>query len=112
MPPKSFLGEFEQMVLLAIAKLASEAHGPDISRELESSAGRSVSRGALYTTFDRLRGKGLLDWSVEAGGESRSGLPKRLFSVTPAGVVALRTSRNALLNLWDGLEDVLGESPR
>ena len=112
MPPKAFLGEFEQMVLLAIAKLGTEAHGPDISRELENSAGRSVSRGALYTTFDRPRGKGLLDWSVEAGDDSRSGLPKRLFAVTPGGVAALRASRNALLNLWDGLEDVLGESPR
>lgn len=112
MPPKAFLGEFEQMVLLAIAKLGSEAYGPDISGELEASAGRSVSRGALYTTFDRLRGKGLLDWSVEPGDTSRSGLPRRLFAVTPDGVAALRTSRNALLNLWDGLEDVLGESPR
>ncbi len=112
MPPKAFLGEFEQMVLLGIAKLGSEAYGPNISRELETSAGRSVSRGALYTTFDRLRGKGLLDWSVETGDEARTGLPKRLFSVTPAGVAALRTSRNALLNLWNGLEDVLGESPR
>lgn len=112
MAPKAFLGEFEQMVLLGIARLGSEAYGPTISRELESSAGRSVSRGALYTTFDRLRGKGLLDWSVETGGDGRTGLPKRLFSVTPAGVAALRTSRNALLNLWNGLEDVLGESPR
>ncbi len=114
MPPKAFLGEFEQMVLLGIAKLGNEAYGPNISRELESSAGRSVSRGALYTTFDRLRGKGLLDWSVETGdGDGgRTGLPKRLFSVSPAGVAALRTSRNALLNLWHGLEDVLGESPR
>ena len=112
MPPKTFLGEFEQMVLLAIAKLGADAYGPAISGELEESASRSVSRGALYTTLDRLRGKGLLDWSVEPGDDSRSGLPKRRFSVTPDGVAALRTSRNALLNLWDGLEDVLGESPR
>lgn len=112
MPPKAFLGEFEQMVLLAVAKLGAEAYGPDISRQLELSAGRSVSRGALYTTFDRLQGKGLLEWSVESGDDSRSGLPKRRFAVTPGGVTALRTSRNALLNLWDGLEDVLGESRR
>ena len=77
MPPKAFLGEFEQMVLLAIAKLGAQAYGPDISGELEASAGRSVSRGALYTTLDRMRAKGLLDWAVEAGDDSRSGLPKR-----------------------------------
>ena len=112
MPPKAFLGEFEQMVMLAIAKLGARAYGPDISQELEASAGRSVSRGALYTTFDRLKSKGLLDWAVETGDDSRSGLPKRLFAVTPDGVAALRTSRNALLNLWNGLEDVLGEPSR
>ena len=112
MPPKAFLGEFEQMVLLAIARLGDQAFGPDISAELERSAGRSVSRGALYTTFDRLKAKGLLVWSIEPGDESRSGLPKRLFAVTAEGVTALRTSRNALLNLWAGLDDVLGESSR
>jgi DNA-binding PadR family transcriptional regulator len=112
MPPKAFLGEFEQMVLLAVARLGPQAYGPDISGELERSAGRSVSRGALYTTFDRLKAKGLLVWSVEPGDDSRSGLPKRLFAVTPAGVTALRTSRRALLNLWAGLDEVLEESPQ
>jgi hypothetical protein len=59
-----------------------------------------------------MRAKGLLDWAVETGDDSRSGLPKRLFVVTPEGVAALRTSRNALLNLWHGLEDILGEPSR
>ena len=107
MARREFLGTFEQMILLAILQQGEVAHGPRISRELESSTGRSVSRGALYTTLDRLEQKGLLAVSTEPGGLERSGLPKRLYRVTPKGVAALRLSRKSLLNLWRGLEEVL-----
>ncbi len=54
MPPKSFLGEFEQMVLLAILQEGGNAYGLEVRKELERSAEREVSRGAFYTTLDRL----------------------------------------------------------
>ena len=60
MPPKSFLGEFEQMVLLAILQQGSNAYGLEVRKELERSAAREVSRGAFYTTLDRLEKKGYL----------------------------------------------------
>lgn len=101
-----FLGEFEQVVLLAVLQLGDEAHGPDISRELEARAGRSVSRGALYSVLDRLETKGYLRWEIGAATSERRGHPKRRFEVTAAGVDALRTSRRALDNLWAGLDHV------
>src|ERR1700750_970624 len=101
-PP--YLGEFEQQVLLVILRLGAEAFGPDIGRELEARAGRRVSRGALYTTFDRLEDKGLLRWRPGPGTGGRDGLPRRLYSVTAAGVAALRTAREVVRNLWDGLD--------
>ena len=110
MPRRNFLGEFEQMVLLAILKHDNDAYGVQISRELEASTQRSVSRSALYTTLDRLGKKGLLEWHMEPGGEARSGLPKRCFTVTPTGIEALRATRSALLNLWKGTERFLGEA--
>ena len=64
-PP--YLGEFEQQVLLVIVRLGAEAFGPDVGRELEARAGRRVSRGALYTTFDRLEDKGLIRWRTVPG---------------------------------------------
>ena len=67
MPDPAYLGEFEQQVLLVVLRLKDEAFGPDISRELEDRAGRRVSRGALYTTFDRLEDKGLLRWRTIPG---------------------------------------------
>jgi len=109
MPAKSFLGELEQMVLLAVVAGDNDASGIEIIGELERSADRTVSKGSLYTTLDRLKNKGLLEWRIDPGDIARSGLPRRHFTVTEAGIAALRESRAALLNLWSGGEDVLGE---
>ena len=70
---KGYLGEFEQLVLLAALRLEGDAYGPSIAGELESRAGRRVSRGALYATLDRLEGKGFLTWSVDGASPERSG---------------------------------------
>ena len=63
----TFIGEFEQMVLLAVLKQGHSAYAVGVRKELERSAGRSVSRGALYRTFDRLEAKGYLEWEMESG---------------------------------------------
>ena len=67
-------------------------------------AGRSVSRGALYRTLERLEGKGLVRWQVEDGGAQRGGHARRRYEVTGDGIAALKAARHALLDLWDGLE--------
>ena len=109
MPPSGFLGEFEQMVLLAILQCRERANGYEIRKELEASANRTVSKGAFYTTLDRMEGKGLVTW-VSRPGTGRSKLPQRHFSVTPDGLEELRRSRAALLNLWRDLDE-FAESP-
>src|SRR5262249_24498711 len=86
MAPVNTLGEFEQLLLLAVLRLDGEAYGPAVARELEATAGRAVSRGALYTSLDRLEDKGLLRWAAAKGTPARNGLPRRLYIVTPAGV--------------------------
>jgi PadR family transcriptional regulator PadR len=102
------LGEFEHMVLLAILQLRRGAYGPSISAELEQSAGRSVSRGALYSALGRLEEKGFLRWDLEEPTAERGGHAKRRFALTEAGLAAVRTYRTALLRLWSNLDDVLG----
>src|ERR671919_3048314 len=94
------LGELEQLILLAILRLGSGAYGLCIARELEAQAGRRLSRGALYTSLDRLELKGLIRWKLEAGGPERAGLPKRVYAVTPRGVAALRASHRVLRRMW------------
>lgn len=108
MSPDFSLGEFEQMLLLTILQLGDSAYGPDVARFLEGSVQRPVSRGALYATLGRLEEKGFLEWQLEDPDADRGGQRKRRFELTPAGVAALRTYRHALLELWSGLEHVLG----
>jgi PadR family transcriptional regulator PadR len=107
---RSFLGEFEQRVLLAILRCERSAYPIDIRREITRASGVEPSRGAFYTTLDRLEAKKLVRWTAENGGAGRDGLPQRKFTVTADGVAALRASRKTLLELWSGLEDVLAES--
>lgn len=104
-----YLGEFEQQVLLVILRLGHEAYGPGIGRELERRAGRRVSRGALYTTLDRLEDKGLVRWRTVPGTEARDGLPRRLYSATAAGLGAVKAAREVVRRLWDGLDVRLKE---
>jgi DNA-binding PadR family transcriptional regulator len=103
------LGEFEHLLLLTVLRLGADAYGVDIARELEERAGRKVSRGALYTSLDRLEDKGLLRWKSGAGTAQRDGLPRRHYAVTPAGVAVLRDSRAVLRRMWRGLEHLLNE---
>ena len=103
------LGELEQLLLLTIVRLGPDAYGLSIARELEKQTGRRLSRGALYTSLDRLETKGLLRWKLEAGGPERQLLPKRVHTVLPRGIAALRSSRQLLRRLWRGLEDILKE---
>ena len=101
------LGELEQLVLLAILRLETEAYGLSIARELEWEADRRLSRGALYTTLDRLELKGLVRWKLEPGGSERRGLPRRIYTVTPRGVAALRHAQRLLQRMWRGLDAFL-----
>lgn len=101
------LGEFEQIILLAVLQLGEEAYGVAIVEEIESRTGRSVSRSSLYVTFDRLEGKGLLSSELKPGPESRGGRHRRYVTVTVSGLAALRESRATLLEMWDGLEPLL-----
>ncbi len=107
MPTPARLGELEQLVLLAVLRQNGEAHAISVRQELRDIAGRSVTRGALYRTLERLCEKGLLRWRLEDGGPARGGHPRRTFEVRAAGVAALRASRRVLTDLWSGLEEVL-----
>lgn len=103
------LGGFEQLVLLALLHLEDEsAYAVPLRQLLQERAGRRVSRGALYTVLERLETKGYVSSEMGESTSARGGRPKRLFSVTPLGVAALRLSKETLTELWEGLESVLG----
>jgi len=107
MKRKGYLGELEQMVLLAILRLDDKAFGTNVLGELNRRVQRRVSRGALYVTLDRLEEKGMLTSKLGDPTPRRGGRPRRYMTVTPTGVAALRRSRAAWINLWEGLDSVL-----
>ena len=107
MTQRAFLGEFEQRVLLAILRCGERPRPVEIRRELARVSNQEVSRGAFYTTLDRLESKGLIEWGTVPGDAARDLLPDRRCTVTPAGLSALKASRKTLLELWSGLEWIL-----
>lgn len=100
--PKYYIGEFEELVLLAIVSLRDQAYGVKIGDAIEGASGRSVSVGALYTTLSRLEEKGLVSsWMGEATAE-RGGRAKKYFKIEAPGKLALseaEASRKRLANL-------------
>jgi PadR family transcriptional regulator PadR len=104
---QSLLGEFEQIVLLAVLRLGSSAYAVTIRREIEERTGRAVSRGAIYITLDRLEKKRYLISRLADATAERGGRSKRYYEVSPAGAVALRESWSAIRKMWEGLEPVV-----
>jgi DNA-binding PadR family transcriptional regulator len=98
------LGEFEQMVLLAILHLGDEVYGVPIVDEIERRTGRSVAPAAVYITLRRLEQKGLLaSWMSDPMPE-RGGKARRCVKVTRAGLEMLRESRQVIDQMWKGLD--------
>jgi DNA-binding PadR family transcriptional regulator len=107
---RAFLGEFEQRVLLAILRCGETPFPIQIRQEVARTSGHNPSRGALYTTLDRLEAKGLVRWAPESGEAGRDALPRRRFRVTPTGIRALKASRRGLIAMWAGLDEILGKA--
>ena len=102
------LGEFEQLILLAILRLRDDAYGVTIRAELADRAGRTVAPGALYTALERLETKGLIASRMSDPTPQRGGRAKRHVRVTAAGVKALTRAVQAYDRLLDGLNLVRG----
>ena len=109
MTDRSFLGEFEHLVLATALRLGN-GYGAELIRELEERTGRQVQGGALYVTLDRLEKKGYLKSRMGEPDAQRGGRPKRFVAVTPRGVRVLAQHREALLRVWEGLERTLGDA--
>jgi PadR family transcriptional regulator PadR len=109
MKSRDWLGEFEQLVLLAVLRLGGDrAYGMQVQLEIESHTGRSCSLGALYTTLDRLEQKGFVSSNLGAPTPERGGRAKRFFKVEAAGAAALRQSYSAVRRMVQGIEPILG----
>lgn len=108
MAQRDLLGQFEQMVLLAAARLGPDAHGMAIHDEILEATGRDVSIPALYVTLSRLEKKGLVSAEVQAAADG--GRSRKCYRVEPEGAEALTKSKAMLDELWNGVELSRGSS--
>jgi DNA-binding PadR family transcriptional regulator len=97
------LGEFEQVVLLGILRLGDAAYGASIREEIAVCTGREPTPGALYTTLDRLEGKGMVRSRMGEPTAERGGRAKRFFVVTEKGSAAVVAAQTAYKRLLQGL---------
>lgn len=97
------LGEFEQIVLLALVRLGEDAYGAAVRREIAERTGRDVSTGAVYATLDRLEAKGLVRSALGEPTAERGGRAKRNFEITGEGSRSLRRSQQAFARMLEGL---------
>jgi PadR family transcriptional regulator PadR len=102
MASRDHLGEFEQLVLLAILRLRENAYGMTIRREIEIRAGRTTSIGALYLTLERLEQKSLIRSDLGEATPERGGRAKRFFVLNPSGREALKRSLESVRRMADG----------
>ena len=100
---ETYLGEFEQIVLLALIRLKDDAYGMTIRMEIDNRIGRNVSIGAIYTTLERLEKKGFITSKMGGATPQRGGKAKKYFAITTAGKRKLREARKSLEIMWQGL---------
>jgi DNA-binding PadR family transcriptional regulator len=103
-----FLTDFELMVMLAVLRARDDAYGVSIAREIEQTGGRPVTHAAVYLALDRLAGQGLVASRLGDSTPERGGRAKKLFSITPDGLAAVRRTRAAFVALWRGIPELKG----
>jgi len=99
----TYLGEFEEIVLLAAGILAEDAYGVAIRKEIEKQTRRSINIGAVHTALHRLEEKGYLKSKFGEATLVRGGKRKRIFSLTPFGLKVLKKAQDLRNNMWSKL---------
>ncbi|MEM8966948.1 MAG: helix-turn-helix transcriptional regulator [Bacteroidota bacterium] len=97
------LGEFEEIVLLTVGVLYDEAYGVAIKDAIEERAERKVSVGALQSALKRLEKKGYLESRQGEANAQRGGKPKRYYTITAFGKLALQQNRDIRNTLWESI---------
>jgi len=103
-PSPPSLGEFEQVILLALLRLEPRAYGASIQREIERRTGRQVLLSSIYITLDRLERKELIESWIGEPTPERGGRRKKLYRLLPVGAEAVAAALNTVQQLADGVE--------
>jgi DNA-binding PadR family transcriptional regulator len=107
---RTYLGEFEQLLLFALIELQDDAYGGRIREVIEQRTGRSVSPGAIYTALDRLETRRLVSSTLGDPTAQRGGKRKRYYRIERDGAQLLRRSHDAITSMARGLAPKLRTS--
>jgi DNA-binding PadR family transcriptional regulator len=100
---KTKLGEFEELVLLAVAALQQDAYGVEIKRELESRLNARLSVGSIQSALKRMEDKGFLTSRFGEATQKRGGKRKRIYATTSPGRRVLQEMRDIRSGLWKAI---------
>jgi DNA-binding PadR family transcriptional regulator len=112
MTKRGYLGDLEEIVLLALARCEPEAYGMRIRQEIEAQTGRGVAIGAVYAVLERLEDKALIVRAAPPEGPDRDPRARRFFAITAAGTAALQETAAVRDRLWRGLRLARKEQER
>ena len=99
-----YLGEFEQLILLALARLGEDAYGVTIRDVLIERTRRKPSFGAIYSTLRRMEDKGLVRSFAGEPEAVRGGRAKKHVVLTSRGRAALREAHGAIVRMAEGIQ--------
>ncbi|MCR9253359.1 MAG: PadR family transcriptional regulator [bacterium] len=100
---KTRLGEFQELILMAVIVLGENAYGNEIQRELEGRLDERLSTGAIQTALKRMEDKGLVKSEWGEATQKRGGKRKRIYSATPVAHKALHEMKDIRSQLWDAM---------
>ena len=103
---KTYLGEFEEVILTIVGILGAEAYGNQIVKEIETQLERSVNLSAVHITLYRLEDKGFVKSEMRGATSERGGRRKRYFKVTNKGMSILQESKSQKQKLWGLLPEL------
>jgi DNA-binding PadR family transcriptional regulator len=101
----SNLGEFEELIMLAIGVLFPMAYGVSIRDEIQNRSGRTVSLSAVHASLQRLEQKGYLESEFGESTQKRGGKRKKFFSITAQGVKTMEEARTLREGMWGDIND-------
>jgi PadR family transcriptional regulator, regulatory protein PadR len=106
----TYLGEFEELVLLAVGMLSNDAYGLTILSALEKQTGRNMMISSVHKALVRLEDKGFLKSKMGGATQLRGGRDKRLYTLTPGGVKVLSQSKELRNAMWKQIPKIIWEA--
>ncbi len=103
---KNRLGEFQELILMAVITLQKGAYGNEIQRYLEKHLNERLSIGAIQTALKRMESKGFLTSEWGEASQTRGGKRKRIYSATTHAHLVLTEMKDVRAKLWEAMPEL------